>query len=100
MSIDALVNPQDEDDCMQDGTETVVTADDCNSSGEETDDESVSVIPNFKAQLHAVAVLRQVAYFSDALDRLFLVYLRRLQSSVRAKRASTAKQTTLDSYLN
>lgn len=65
------------------------------SDGEEEED--AIKIQSLGKQLHAIGVLRLVAYFSDTVEDTFASSLRRLHAEIRRERSKSARQTTSDS---
>lgn len=103
MHLDNFLNPHEKDDRIQ----SYDLCDDDFGVREEADkerkvndrDEDAHILPVF-VQLHAVAVLKQVAFCSPCIDSQLLSALRRLQSPIRRQYVASVQQTTIDRFFN
>lgn len=93
ISKDELLNPAEEEECVQDIADGVVIEE---LQLNKVEEEVPPIMSTFAAQMQTKAVLRQVVYAMDDAPPRMSQDLRVLHASIREKRALNAGQTTID----
>lgn len=102
MDISEILNPEGENDCIQEANDSNLTdfvvpvpqeSEEC-----AVEEDDVLPIPSFREQLHAIALCKRLCDAYDVPDSARGT-LSALQGAIRSERSQMARQTTLDEFM-
>lgn len=96
MSIEKLLSPADEGDCIQEKSLEFVLLSVVGHEEKEGKDDADVPILSMQEQLWAVSVMRRVVYVSGTVDDTFISSLCRLCGKLSLERARGSRQTTIN----
>lgn len=108
MAIAFVLNPDGEDDVIEETDESTLAAeavasvlqDDNTEDGEEQEEASYLDSLSFRDRLHSVVVVRHMLESADVVDPLILNSLRSVQRDLKLTRAKSAKQTRMPEFFS
>ena len=98
MSIAELLNPNGEDDCVQDITEESIVDTLVTEDGEEDESDDEVALPALKEQLRSVALTKRILFVNGRASGAIFKALQNIQTFIRRQIVNGQRQSQIDMF--